>query len=61
MGGLEWEGCCVAFRVVGRHYVRNHLGETNNAIYLEIELKGLGSFGRDPEDVLQHGILGYRP
>jgi LPS-assembly protein len=57
--GLQWESCCVAVRVLGRHYVRNREGEKNNALYFEIELKGLGRFGRDSEEMLQRAILGY--
>lgn len=57
--GLQWESCCVAVRILGRHYVRNREGEKNNALYLEIELKGLGRFGRDSEEMLQRAILGY--
>ena len=57
--GLEWESCCIATRVLGRHYLRNREGEKNNAIYLEIELKGLGSFGRKSGEFLQQAILGY--
>jgi LPS-assembly protein len=59
LGGLQWESCCVAVRLLGRHYVRNREGEKNNALYLEIELKGLGRFGRDSEELLQRAILGY--
>ena len=57
--GIEWEGCCIAARVLGRHYVRNREGETNNAIYFELELKGLASFGRDSGQFLEQAILGY--
>lgn len=57
--GVEWESCCVAVRVLGRRYVHNIEGGMNNAIYLEIELKGLGSFGRKTENELQRAILGY--
>jgi LPS-assembly protein len=58
-GGFEWEGCCLAARVLGRHYVRNREGETNNAIYFELELKGLASFGRRSGEFLERAILGY--
>lgn len=59
MAGVEWEGCCIAVRVLGRHYVTNSRGEKNNAIYAELELKGLGAFGRKSEDLLTRAILGY--
>lgn len=58
-GGLEWQNCCLAFRVLGRHYVRNREGQKNNAVYFELELKGLASFGRDTGEFLQRAILGY--
>ena len=38
---------------------RNRGGELNNAIQLEIELKGLGSAGPDTEGRLRRAILGY--
>lgn len=59
IAGVQWESCCLAARLVGRHYVRNRLGETNNAIQLEVELKGLGSAGPDTESRLRRAILGY--
>jgi LPS-assembly protein len=57
--GLEWESCCIAARVLGRHYLRNREGEKNNAIYVELELKGLASFGRDSASFLEQAIIGY--
>lgn len=59
IGGVEWQGCCVAVRLLGRHYVRNRQGDKGNAIYLEIELKGLGSIGRRTDDLLERAILDY--
>lgn len=58
-GGFEWEGCCLAARVLARHYVRNREGEKNNALYLELELKGLASLGRRSGEFLERAILGY--
>lgn len=57
--GVEWESCCIAWRVLGRHYVRNREGDKSNALFVEMELKGLGSFGRATGDFLQRAILGY--
>lgn len=59
-GGIEYQSCCFAVRVLGRHYVRTFEGDSNNAIFFELELKGLGSIGRDTEDFLSRAILGYR-
>lgn len=59
IAGVQWESCCLAVRLVGRRYVRNRTGELNDAIQLEIELKGLGAAGPDTEGRLRRAILGY--
>lgn len=59
IAGVQWDSCCMSVRLVGRHYVRNRLGETNDSIQLEIEFKGMGSAGPDLEDRLRRAILGY--
>jgi hypothetical protein len=37
----------MAVRVLGRQYIRSFDSRENFGLYLEIELNGLGSFGRD--------------
>lgn len=59
IAGVQWDSCCLAVRLVARRYVRNRRGELNDAIQLEIELKGLGSAGPDMERRLRRAILGY--
>ncbi|WP_024891297.1 LPS-assembly protein LptD [Luteimonas huabeiensis] len=59
IAGVQWDSCCVTVRLVGRRYVRNRIGEMNDAIQLEVELKGLGSLGANTEDRLRRAILGY--
>ncbi|MCD9032875.1 LPS assembly protein LptD [Luteimonas sp. Y-2-2-4F] len=59
IAGVQWDSCCVTVRLVGRRYVRNRIGEMNDAIQLEVELKGLSSLGADTEDRLRRAILGY--
>ncbi|PJK00618.1 LPS-assembly protein LptD [Lysobacteraceae bacterium NML91-0213] len=59
IAGVQWDSCCVSVRLVGRRYVRNRLGEMNDAIQLEVELKGLSSLGANTEDRLRRAILGY--
>lgn len=34
--------------------------ETNNAIYVQLILKGLGDIGENIDDLLENGILGYQ-
>lgn len=58
--GVEWDNCCYAFRILGRHYVRNIEGDSANALFLELELKGIGALGRRTGNFLQRAILGYR-
>ena len=59
LAGVEYESCCYAVRLLGRHYVRNVEGERDNAVYLEVELKGLGNLGRRSEELLRRAIVGY--
>ncbi|MGN2249053.1 LPS-assembly protein LptD [Frateuria sp. GZRe14] len=65
LAGVEYDSCCVALRVVGRHYVVAsgpvaERGRTNNALMFELVFKGLGAFNGQTEDVLRRGILGYQ-
>jgi LPS-assembly protein len=59
LGGIEWKSCCVAVRVLGRRYIREFGGESNTGIYLELELNGVGSLGRDTARLLDDAILDY--
>lgn len=58
--GVEYENCCIALRLLGRHYVRDVHGDTDNAIMLQIQFKGLGSFSPQTEQFLHRAILGYQ-
>jgi LPS-assembly protein len=59
LGGFEWKSCCMAVRLLGRQYIRSFDSRENFGLYLEIELNGLGSFGRDTARLLDDAILGY--
>ncbi len=58
--GFEHESCCVAWRVLGRRYVHNIEGDATNAIYFEVEFKGVGAFGQKAGDFLRRSVTGYR-
>ncbi|HEY4292957.1 LPS-assembly protein LptD [Luteibacter sp.] len=58
--GVEYDSCCVAFRVLGRHYVHDYLRQTDNAIMFEVEFKGLGSLNPQSGAYLRRAILGYQ-
>ena len=49
----------MAVRVLGRRYIREFGGESNTGIYLELELNGVGSLGRDTARLLDDAILDY--
>lgn len=71
--GLEYETCCAAFQLVGTRYLKPANEDTvsastavtgkrryDNAIYLQIQLKGLSTFGHLHHDkTLQKLIPGY--
>lgn len=59
LGGVQWESCCLAVRVLSRRYLRDRSGNLNESLQLEVELKGLGSAGQKTERVLRRAILGY--
>jgi LPS-assembly protein len=58
-GGLEYESCCWAFRAVGRRYLSSTEGEHTNAIFFQLELKGLTGIGRGTVSFLERSIPGY--
>jgi LPS-assembly protein len=58
--GWEYEACCWRFRMVSRNYVSRRTGESDSAISLQLELKGLSQGAIAAEDLLDRGTLGYR-
>ncbi|HET6655778.1 MAG TPA: LPS-assembly protein LptD, partial [Gammaproteobacteria bacterium] len=56
--GFQYENCCWAFVFLNRRYLRPS-GEVASSLYFELQLKGLGRLGRDIEEFLERGILGY--
>ena len=63
-GGLEYDSCCWGFRTVVRRYRAGDFaggGEENysNAVYFQIELKGLTGEGGSAEALATRGIPGY--
>ena len=67
--GIEKENCCWRLRLLGRRYI-NGANTTNilapdakpeNAIFVQIELKGLTGFGNQVDQFLQQNLNGYRP
>ncbi len=52
-GGIEYESCCWALRTVVRRYLKNRDGDYRNAIYLELNLKGLASIGTRGQELFR--------
>ena len=57
--GLEYESCCWALRTVVRRYLSSDGGDHTNALFLQLELKGLTGIGRSTVDFLERSIPGY--
>lgn len=60
-GGVEWETCCLRLSLLGRHFVRNIGRDTDQAIYAQLELKGLVQLGKRVDRFLERSIPGYWP
>lgn len=58
LAGLEYNGGCWAARAVV-HTLAIATQQTTNAIFLQLELNGLGQIGTNPLDVLRRNIYGY--
>ncbi len=55
--GLEYTDCCWGIRGAIRRYNNGPNGEQSNGIYLELNLLGLGGFGRDYDSLLERDTL----
>ncbi len=57
--GFEYKGdCCWTGRVVVQRYAVS-AQKSNSAVFLQLELSGLGSLGTDPMNLLRERIVGY--
>jgi LPS-assembly protein len=58
--GLEYQDCCWAVRVAGRRY-RNGTDDPDikNALFFEVELKGLAGLGTNLRNLFSERIPGY--
>ena len=57
--GFEYKGdCCWTGRLVVQRYAVS-AQKSNSAVFLQLELSGLGSLGTDPMSLLRERIVGY--
>lgn len=62
MVGVEYNDCCWAWRLAGRHYRNNPNDEkSHNAIYLEFIFKGLGNMGSSTGTLLKDQLYNFKP
>jgi LPS-assembly protein len=68
-GGVQYDSCCVAARVLLRHYLNDvtYIGNNiatnakpDNALFFEVEFKGIGASGTRTENYLRSAILGHQ-
>jgi LPS-assembly protein len=60
LAGVQYDSCCWATRLAVRNYVNDAFDDDRNmAIYFQIELKGLGAFGKKSDSLLESSIRGY--
>ena len=62
LGGLEYESCCLGFRVVVRRFLTgdgNDEDDYADGLFLQIELKGLTGVGSRTGALLERRIPGY--
>ena len=58
--GVEYEGCCFAVKAVYRRFLANLEGDFNTGVFLQLQLKGLGSIGERTAELLHQAIPGYQ-
>lgn len=58
--GVEYNSCCWKTRIAGRRYLLNDNETYDNAIFVELQLKGLGGFGSGATELLEDRISGFK-
>ncbi len=59
MAGVEYRNCCWGLRVLGRRHTRVAGEDPDTAIMVQLELRGLTSFGEGVDQLLEDAIVGY--
>ena len=57
--GAEYSSCCWKGRIAARKYLLADNTSYDDAVFVEIELKGLGNFGSGAREFLGNRIYGY--
>ncbi len=59
LAGVEYQDCCWGSRFVARRYLTSDNETYDDALFFEVELKGLGSAGNSATSILQEKTYGY--
>lgn len=59
VAGLEYNGGCWAFRIVGQR-IATATKSVTNAVFMQLDLTGLSRIGTSPLEVLRRNIPGYQ-
>lgn len=57
--GVEYSSCCWKGRIAARKYLLSDNTSYDDAVFVEVELKGLGNFGSGANEFLGNRIYGY--
>lgn len=60
LAGLEYQSCCWKSRLAVRNYLLSDNTTYDDAVFAELELKGLGSFGSGTRNLMENRIYGYK-
>ena len=60
LAGLEYNGGCWAVRGVFQRLATKE-NQSTDALFIQLELNGMGRLGSNPLDVLKQSVPGYRP
>ena len=58
LAGLEYNGGCWAFRVVGHHFATSTQNQVSS-LFMQLELNGVSRIGSNPLELLRRNIAGY--
>ncbi|MFT4606609.1 MAG: LPS-assembly protein [Urechidicola sp.] len=59
--GVNYESCCWGIKILASQTSNDTFTKTDNALFFELSLKGLGQYGRTLDSQLTNAIPGYNP
>jgi LPS-assembly protein len=59
--GVNYESCCWGIKILASQISNDSFTETDNSVFFELTLKGLGQSSRTLDSQLTNAIPGYNP